>query len=94
MFKPIQVKALPNYRLCVKYADGVEGELDLKHLVGKGVFVLWNDPAAFEKVYIGSDGQIAWSDTIDICPDAAYIKITGQTPEEVFPNLTIEAVGA
>jgi len=38
MFKPIQVKVLPNYKLWVKYTDGVEGEIDLSHLVGKGVF--------------------------------------------------------
>lgn len=43
MVKPIQVKALPNYKLWLKYADGVEGEVDLAHLAGKGVFALWND---------------------------------------------------
>ena len=50
MFKPIQVKALPNYKLGVKYTDGVEGEIDLSHLVGKGVFSLWNNHRAFQKV--------------------------------------------
>jgi hypothetical protein len=94
MFRPVQVKALPNYRLWIKYADGVEGEIDLSDLVGKGVFALWQDPEAFAQVYIGSDGQIAWSDEIDICPDSAYMTITGKTPEELFPNLTAETVYA
>ena len=65
------------------------GEVDLRHLVGKGVFALWEDCAAFEQVYIGDVGQIAWSDTIDICPDAVYMQITGETPEELFPSLTV-----
>jgi hypothetical protein len=94
MFKPEQVRTLPNYRLWVRYADGIEGEVDLGHLVGQGVFALWNDLEAFERVYIGSNGQIAWSDEIDICADAIYMKITGKTPEELFPSLATEVVRA
>ena len=94
MFKPVEVKALPNYRICVKYSDGVQGEVDLSHLAGKGVFKLWNNYSAFEKVYIGSSGQIAWSDEIDICPDSIYMKITGKSPEELFTNLRKEKVNA
>ncbi len=75
MFKPVQVKAGPNYKLWLKYADGVEGEVDLSHLAGKGVFSLWDDYAAFEKVYIGNSGQIAWTDEIDICPDTVYMSL-------------------
>jgi hypothetical protein len=94
MFRPVQVRALPNYKLWVRYSDGVEGKVDLGHLVGKGVFALWDDYSAFEQVYIGSEGQIAWSDTIDICPDTVYMTITGKTPEQLFPNLTTEVVRA
>ena len=94
MFRPVKVEALPGYRLRVEFADGVVGEVDLHHLVGKGVFALWEDYAAFEQVYIGDVGQIAWSDEIDICPDTVYMQITGKTPEELFPSLSAEAVGA
>ena len=94
MFRPVKVEALPGYRLWVEFADGVAGEVDLSHLVGKGVFALWEDDAAFEQVYIGDVGQIAWSDTIDICPDNVYLQITGKTPEEMFPSLAAEAIGA
>ena len=94
MFKPAEVKALPNYRIWVKYSDGVQGEVDLSHLAGKGVFKLWNNYSAFEGVYIGSSGQIAWSDEIDICPDSIYMKITGKSPEELFTNLRKEKVNA
>ncbi len=37
MPRPIEVKPLENYRLWVKFSDGVEGVVDLSGLVGKGV---------------------------------------------------------
>jgi hypothetical protein len=79
MFKPVEVKPLANYRIWLKYADGVTGTVDLSHLAGKGVFALWDDYAAFERVYVGESGEIAWTEEIDLCPDALYMKITGKT---------------
>jgi hypothetical protein len=84
MYRPVQVKALPGYVLWIQYADGTEGQVDLSHLVGRGVFALWNDEHAFSRVHIGCHGQIAWSDEIDICPDALYMTITGKSPDELF----------
>ena len=94
MFKPVKVKALPGYKLWIEYADGVKGEVDLSHLAGKGVFALWNDYTAFENVYIGESGEIVWSEEVDLCSDALYLKVTGKTPEEVFPNLKQEMMYA
>lgn len=88
MFRPIEVKPLPGYRLHVRYSDGVAGEVDLSDLVGRGVFAAWNDPRVFEQVAIGSGGEITWSDQIDLCPDAIYLEITGKRPEEVFQRLS------
>lgn len=94
MFKPVNVTPLRGYKIRIRYADGVEGDVDLAHLVGKGVFSLWNDPNAFENVWIGPSGEIKWSDEIDLCPDALYMEITGKAPEEVFPNLLKAQVNA
>jgi len=88
MFRAVEVKALPNYRLWVRFEDGVTGEVDLSNDVGKGVFALWNDPDEFSKVTLGSSGEPRWNDKIDICPDAIYMQITGKTREQLFPNLT------
>jgi len=63
------------------------GVVDLSDLVGKGVFALWSDHHAFEQVRIGSFGELAWGDQIDLCPDSLYLKVTGKNPEEVFPAL-------
>lgn len=91
VLKPISVTPLPGYKLHVKYADGVEGEVDLSHLVGKGVFAAWNDFSAFETVTIGDHGEIRWDDKIDLCSDAIYLQITGKSPEDVFPSLKAHA---
>jgi len=87
MPRPIEVKPLENYRIWVKYSHGVEGVVDLSDLVGKGVFAVWNDYREFQKVHIGPGGEIAWSEEIDLCPDAIYLKITGKKPEDLFPKL-------
>ncbi len=87
MHKPIEVRALPDYKIWLHYDDGAKGEVDLSHYAGKGVFVLWNDYQAFEKVYIGEADQIAWSDEIDMCPDSLYMQLTGKTVEDIYPNL-------
>ncbi|MCL4512090.1 MAG: DUF2442 domain-containing protein [Bacteroidetes bacterium] len=84
---PVEVRPLDRYRLWVKYSDGTEGVADLSDLVGKGVFALWNDYEEFKKVHIGASGEIAWSEQIDVCPDAIYLKISGKKPEDLFPRL-------
>lgn len=87
----ISVKARPNYRVWLTYADGANGEVDLSHLVGKGVFQLWTDHAAFERVTIGSGGELHWSEHVDLCADALYLELTGKSPGEVFPSLQAPA---
>ena len=94
MFKPIEIKPLEDYKLWVKYDDGVAGEIDLSHLAGKGVFSIWDDYSVFEKVHIGPYGEIAWNDQIDLCPDNIYLQLTGKQPEDLFPNLQTEMEGA
>jgi hypothetical protein len=90
MIKPLLVKALPNYRVYLKYSDGAEGEVDLSDLVGQGVFEAWRDYRFFEQVHLGHGRQIRWSDEIELCPDTLYMRLTGKAPEELFPKLKRE----
>lgn len=92
--KLIDIKPRPNYRLWLKFSDGVEGEVDLSSSVGKGVFSVWNDPKTFENVKIGSAGEISWSDEIDIDSVSMYMRITGKKPEDIFPALKKEKLNA
>lgn len=87
MKRPTQVKPLDGYRLWIQFSDGIEGVVDVSHLVGQGVFALWNDYREFEKVRIGSGGELVWSEQVDLCPDSVYLKITGKQPEDIFPAL-------
>jgi hypothetical protein len=90
----VEVRPLSDYRLHLRYADGVEGDVDLSLLVGKGVFRLWSDPDAFQRVSLGSGGEIRWNDEVDLCADALYMEITGKMPEEVFPDIAKAPVHA
>lgn len=87
MLKLTDIKPLPNFRLWLRYADGVEGEVNLSDLAGKGVFVAWQEPGSFEQVSIGTGGEAVWASGVDLCPDTLYMRLTGKTPEQVFPNL-------
>ena len=94
MLKLTHAEPLPGYKLRLQYADGVTGVVDLSHLVGKGVFQLWNDPEAFGRVSIGTAGELCWSEEVDLCADALYLEITGKQPDEVFPGLRKVSVHA
>ena len=87
MYKIINVSVLQDYQLKLEFTDGKRGIVDLSHLVGKGVFSLWDDYSKFEMVTIGSSGEIMWGDQIDICPDSLYLQITNQKPDDLFPAL-------
>ncbi len=86
--RPVAVEAREGYRIWLRYADGAQGEVDLSHLEGKGVFRAWRDRPFFEQVHIGGGDAISWSDEIEICPDSLYMRLTGKSPEDIWPGLT------
>ncbi len=83
----VQVKALPGYRLFLRYDDGVEGVVDLSDKVGTGVFAPLVDEQVFSQVAVGPEGSVVWGDEIDLCPDALYLQVTSKSPEDLFPKL-------
>ena len=94
MHRIARVEVLEDYRVDLSFADGARGVVDLSDLVGRGVFAVWKDYAEFRKVWIGDTGELIWPGEIDLCPDALYLKATGQKPEEVFPALQHELAHA
>ncbi len=89
-----EVRAIARYQLELTFDDGIRGVADLSDLAGKGVFALWQNAGAFEQVRIGSSGELLWGDQVDLCPDALYLRVTGKTPEDIFPALRQEATHA
>lgn len=94
----VEAEPLAAYRLYLRYSDGTEGDVDVSHLVGRGVFKAWEEPGVFESVRIGASVRIGetmrigegedlyWGDDLDLCTDTLHLKLTGQAPEDVFPG--------
>ena len=75
------------YRLWIKFADGVEGVVSLKHLVGKGVFRLWDDKENFRAVAVDPEsGTVTWPGGIDLAPDALYAQVSGGSASSGAPQ--------
>jgi hypothetical protein len=71
------VRALPDFRLFVRFIDGTEGEVDMAAMVKQpdaGVFAELADPAAFSKAF-DNDGHVAWPTGQDLAPDAMHDEI-------------------
>lgn len=88
--RPTRVEAKQGYRLYLEFSDGAKGEVDLSGYAGKGVFQPWQDPQFFAGVRIGDHREIKWNAEIELCADALYLKLTGKSPEDLFPRLERE----
>ena len=85
------VRPLPGYHLRLIFDNGTEGDADLSGLVGRGVFAALAEGDVFRQVQIGPSGELLWPNGLDLCADALYMRITGQSPADVFPSLKREA---
>ncbi|MDE2991157.1 MAG: DUF2442 domain-containing protein [Chloroflexota bacterium] len=83
--RPTDVEARAGHRLWLRYIDGTDGEVDLSHLAGRGVFKLWDSPGCFETARIAPTGGIAWGDDVELCPDALFLRLTGKALADVMP---------
>jgi len=72
LYDIVEAEARSEFRLWVKFEDGLEGEVDLSDLVGRGVFTRWEeDPSEFARVSVDTEsGTAAWPGGLDIAPDA------------------------
>ena len=52
MIKPTEVNALDQYKIWIEFEDGVQGEVDLSRLAGKGYFSAWEERDVFDSVRI------------------------------------------
>jgi hypothetical protein len=82
----VQVKAVGDHRLRLRFEDGVEGEVDVAALIPfEGVFAPLRDPAVFAAVQVDHElGSVRWPNGADLDPDVLYALATGQS----IPDLT------
>jgi hypothetical protein len=91
MLHPTEVEARPAYRIWLRYSDGTAGEVDLSRLAGKGLFAAWSEPGCFENVHIAPHRAIAWSDELELCPDALYMELTGKSLDQLPAEAAVDA---
>jgi hypothetical protein len=77
-----RLAVLPEFRLQVRFMDGLEGTVNMRELVhsaAAGVFGVLADPARFAEAYIAY-GAVTWPGDLDLAPDAMYdaIKAHGE----------------
>jgi len=67
--KIVACKPKPNFRVWILFDDGLEGEVDLSDLVGRGVFAAWESSEFFNQVRVDpKTDTLAWGDDIDLDP--------------------------
>ena len=86
---PTSVVPLEDYRIRLRYSDGVEGEVDLSRLAGSGVFAAWDDRAVFESARVDSHGAVVWDAGIELCGDALYMQLTGNLGDDVLSEAQV-----
>jgi hypothetical protein len=76
-WRVMDVEALPDYQLLVKFIDGTSGLVKMRELIFSdrgGVFKSLEDPAVFAAVSC-AEGHVEWANGLDIAPDATYEEI-------------------
>jgi hypothetical protein len=77
LYDVVEVEARKGFRVWVRFEDGLQGEVDLSRLAGKGVFRRWvDDPSEFAQVSVDPEsGTIVWPGGLDVAPDRLYADV-------------------
>lgn len=81
MMDVTSVKALPDRRLELHFADHTHGQVSIDGIVGRydGIFSKLLNPEFFEQVRVDPElGTVVWPNGADLCPDVLYAHATGQ----------------
>lgn len=70
-----------DYILSVIFENGEQGKLDIKPILGFGVFQRLKDYQAFRRVRVAFD-TIEWDCGVDLDPEFVYAKCKGTKPAQ------------
>jgi hypothetical protein len=73
----VEVIPQQDYRLFVRFKDGLAGNVGLRQGELTGVLAPLAGPEFFRKVFIDC-GAVAWPGEIDLAPDAMYADVARQ----------------
>jgi hypothetical protein len=81
LYDVVEVEARSNFRVWIRFENGVEGEADLSDLAGRGVFRRWtDDPEEFARVAVDPEsGTLVWPGGLDVAPDRLYSEVVSRT---------------
>lgn len=82
----VDLQVEPNYRLRVRFSEGVMGIVDLSRRPKRGVFAPLQDPNFFAQARIDEFGAVCWPNGADLAPDAMH--------DELVKNDGLWTVGA
>jgi hypothetical protein len=77
----VEVQPLGDYRVHLRFEDGVEGDLDLADVIDfQGIFEPLRDKMEFAKVHVHEElGTVVWPNGADLDPDVLYSRLTGNS---------------
>ena len=83
----VEVRPLGDYRVHLRFEDGVEGDIDLGDVIEfKGIFAPLRDSEEFAKFRIHPElGTLVWPNGADLDPDVLYARISGMTIDLAAP---------
>lgn len=64
-----ELKVLEDYRIWLKFKDGVEKIVNVRPFLGKGFTAELLEYEKFKQVFIEPGGGIAWENGYDFCPN-------------------------
>ena len=76
----VEVRPEPDYRLFVRFKDGLAGFVQLRPEELTGALAPLLDSHFFEQAFVDY-GAVAWPGEIDLAPDAMYTQVAGQSGE-------------
>lgn len=74
----VSVKTLPDFRVAVRFRDGLEGEVLMRGLIfgpDAGVFASLRDPSLFATAHV-EHNAVTWDGELDLAPDAMHAEIS------------------
>jgi hypothetical protein len=85
VYRIVAARVIRHGVVALRFADGLEGEVDLRDHLWGPVFERAKTPAGFAELYVDEEGgTIAWPGEVDLAPDTLYARVrTGKWPADL-----------